>query len=83
MLFSVYLLVKDNCYIKDNIPSVRPIFDSIPRGGVTNADKRRQMDLIHHGFISQLKTGFHSVLYIQMYIFYLHNNTVILFKKKS
>lgn len=32
-------------------------------------------------FISQLKTGFHSVLYIQMYMFYLHNNTVI-FKKK-
>lgn len=31
-------------------------------------------------FISHLKTGFHRVLYIQMYMFYLHNNTVI---KKS
>lgn len=27
--------------------------------------------------ISHHKTGFHSVLYIQMYMFYLHNNTII------
>lgn len=48
--------------------------------GFANADKCRQMGLLHHCFISQLKTGFYSVLYIQMYMFYLHNNSY--FKKK-